>query len=93
MQSKTGPILVGLGFIALTAFLVVICAQQSDSFAEFSQYWGLFGTIVGVATGSIPAFFFQGEAKKARVAAVQATERANSIEIAVAERRAAPPLG
>lgn len=79
MQSKTGPILIGLAYLGLIVFLILFCADQSSSFEEYSQYWGLFGTLVGVATGAMPAFFFKTQADKAETRAEEANARANTI--------------
>jgi hypothetical protein len=79
MQSKTGPILIGLAYLGLVVFLVLFCADQSSSFEEYSQYWGLFGTLVGVATGAMPSFFFKTQADKAETRAEEANARASTI--------------
>ena len=55
MNSKIGPILIGLSYLGLVVFIMIFCAKQSSDFAGYSQYWGLFGTLVGVATGAIPS--------------------------------------
>lgn len=76
MEDKRGPILMGLAYLALVVFIMVFCAIESNGFDEFSKYWGLFGTLIGVATGAIPAFFFKTQADKAGDRADQATKRA-----------------
>jgi hypothetical protein len=66
MNSKIGPILIGLSYLGLVVFIMIFCAKQSSDFAGYSQYWGLFGTLVGVATGAIPSFFFKSQADDAK---------------------------
>lgn len=77
MQSKTGPILIGLAYLALIVFIMVFCADRSSTFDDYSKYWGLFGTLVGVATGAIPSFFFKSQADDAKAAAKAASEQAS----------------
>ena len=76
MQSKTGPILIGLAYLALVVFIMMFCADQSKDFDEYSKYWGLFGTLVGVATGAIPSFFFKAQADAAEAKADDQAARA-----------------
>lgn len=78
MQTKTGPILIGLAYIALVVFIMLFCASQTDTFDEFAKYWGLFGTLIGVATGVIPAFFFKSQADQANEKAAKATQKAEN---------------
>ncbi len=47
-----------------------------DTFDDYSKYWGLFGTIVGVVTGAIPSFFFKSQADQATERAEKEAERA-----------------
>src|SRR4051794_23480822 len=72
MNSKIGPVLVGLSFLGLVVFIMIFCAKQSSDFAGFSQYWGLFATLVGVATGAIPSFFFGSQASEAKTEVAKA---------------------
>lgn len=65
METKVGPILMGVAYLALVVFIIVFCATETTSFDDYSQYWGLFGTLVGVATGAIPSFFFKTQADRA----------------------------
>jgi hypothetical protein len=95
MTDKLGPILIGLAYLALVVFIMVFCAEQASDFDEFSQYWGLFGTLVGVATGAIPGFFFKTQADKAdqRAAAAEddakdASKRAEAYALAADSQKA-----
>src|SRR3954470_20226505 len=66
MSGQTlGPIVIAICYIGLVVLLVFYCGWQTDTFDEYSQYWGLFATLVGVATGAIPSFFFKAQADKA----------------------------
>lgn len=76
METKTGPILIGLAYLALVVFIIVFCANLTSTFEEYSQYWGLFGTLIGVATGAIPGFFFKAQADRATEKANTANEEA-----------------
>jgi hypothetical protein len=76
METKLGPILMGLAYLALVVFLILFCATRTNTFDDYSKYWGLFATLVGVATGAIPSFFFKSQADKADVRAAEATDRA-----------------
>src|SRR4051794_9621962 len=50
MDTKVGPILMGIAYLAVVVFIMIFCAHQAKDFDEFAKYWGLFGTLVGVAT-------------------------------------------
>ena len=91
MASKTGPILIGLAYLGLVVFIMVFCAEQSSGFDEYSKYWGLFGTLVGVATGAMPSYFFKTQADTAKAKADQATMKAE-LYAAVAEPGAAAQI-
>jgi hypothetical protein len=65
MDMKIGPILMGLAYLGVVVFLIVFCAAETRTFDDYSKYWGLFATLVGVATGAIPSFFFKTQADKA----------------------------
>ena len=54
-----GPVIIAVAYILLVGFIIIWIGKETSNFAEFSQYWGLFGLIVGVITGAIPAFFFK----------------------------------
>jgi hypothetical protein len=54
--------------------MMVFSAEQSKNFDEFAKYWGLFGPIIGVATGAMPTFFFKAQADKAESRAEKAEE-------------------
>ncbi|MEY2472287.1 MAG: hypothetical protein QOK28_1616 [Actinomycetota bacterium] len=77
METKIGPILMGLAYLALVVFIIVFCATETKTFDDYAKYWGLFATLVGVATGAIPSFFFKAQADKAVERADKATERAD----------------
>ncbi len=85
MPTKIGPILIGLAYLALVVFIIIFCAQQSETFEEYSQYWGLFATLIGVATGAIPSFFFKTQADRE-------TERARKAEEQVQKEMAKAQL-
>lgn len=74
-MDKIGSILIGLAYLVLVVFLILFCARETDSFDGFSQYWGIFGTLVGVTTGAIPAFFFKTKAEAAETRAAEAGVR------------------
>jgi hypothetical protein len=76
MQSKLGSILIGIAYLALVVFIIIYCGQRSADFSGYSQYWGLFGTLVGVATGAIPSFFFKAQADQANDRAEKANGKA-----------------
>ncbi len=65
MPSKVGPIIMGTLYLLVVIFIMIFCGLRSPDFNIYSQYWGLFGTLVGVATGAIPAFFFKAQADQA----------------------------
>lgn len=77
MPSKTGPIYIAFAYLILVVFIMWFCARESTGFDEYSKYWGLFGTLVGVATGAIPSFFFKGQAEAAQKKADEQTQRAD----------------
>lgn len=72
-------VVVGLAYLALVVFLVLFCAKETETFDEYSKYWGLFATLIGVATGAIPSFFFHAQAAEANQRADQAQARAETI--------------
>jgi hypothetical protein len=78
VPSKTGPILIGLAYLGIVVFIVYFCGERASDFAGYSQYWGLFGTLVGVATGTIPSFFFKAQADQANARADKATDKAQA---------------
>ena len=69
-SSQWSAVLVAVCYLGVVVLLIFYCGWQTDTFAEYSQYWGLFATLVGVTTGAIPSFFFKAQADKA-------TDRAN----------------
>jgi beta-glucosidase/6-phospho-beta-glucosidase/beta-galactosidase len=75
-RKNVGPILMGLAYLALVVFIMVFCATVTTTFDEFAKYWAVFGTIVGVTTGAIPAYFFKTQADKSDQRAAQAVQRA-----------------
>jgi len=77
METKFGPILMGVAYLALVVFIIIFCATQTGSFDNYSKYWGLFATLVGVATGAIPSFFFKAQADKATDRADKEAARAS----------------
>ncbi len=76
-NSNAGPILMGLAYIGLVVFIMVFCAKQTSNFDDFSGYWGLFATLIGVATGAIPSFFFKAQADNAQQQANNAQQKAD----------------
>ena len=64
--------IVALLYLGLVWLIILFCGSRTETFDEFSQYWGLFSVIVGVVTGAIPSFFFRDQAKKAEEAAEEA---------------------
>jgi len=69
-------VVVGIAYLAVVVFIIIFCATQADSFDEYSQYWGLFATIVGVVTGAVPSFFFHSQAQAAEQRASEAQDQA-----------------
>lgn len=67
----------GLAYLLLVVFLILFCAYRSTTFDDYSKYFGLFGTLVGVATGAIPGYFFKTQADKANNLADKATDHAH----------------
>lgn len=76
-NNNKGPILIGLAYIVLVVFIMIFCARESSGFDEFSKYWGLFGTLIGVATGAVPSFFFKAQADNAKQQADNAHQEAS----------------
>ncbi len=69
--------MIGLAYLVLLVFIMWFCADQSAGFDEFSKYWGLFGTVIGVTTGAIPSFFFKHQADSAQDQATSAQSNAD----------------
>lgn len=76
MEGKAGPILMGVAYLALVVFIILFCAGRTSTFDDYSKYWGLFATLVGVATGAIPSYFFKTQADKADNNAAKESDRA-----------------
>jgi len=76
-----GSILLAIGYLGVLVFIIWFCAEQSSGFDEFSKYWGLFGTIVGVTTGAIPAFFFKQQVDAANDQAASAQANAEKATV------------
>jgi hypothetical protein len=70
---------VALGFLALVGLMFWKAAE-----GDFATIWAGVGTVVGVATGAIPAYFFRQDAKKAtaRAEAIAAEAPAEAVEAA-----------
>ena len=79
MNGKTGSTVMGIGFLVLVLILVFALFRETSTFDDFSKYWGLFGTIVGVVTGAIPSFFFKAEADSAKAEAKKQSEKAEAL--------------
>jgi hypothetical protein len=75
---------VAVAFIALVG---VMFWKATDG--DFATIWAGVGTVVGVVTGSIPAYFFRTEARKAgaRAEAIAGAAPAGTVEQA---RQAVP---
>jgi hypothetical protein len=73
--------------VALIALVGVMFWRATDK--DFATIWAGVGTIVGVVTGSIPAYFFRTEAIKAssRAEAIAGAAPPGTVEQA---RKAAP---
>ncbi|HZA05170.1 MAG TPA: hypothetical protein VE617_11435 [Propionibacteriaceae bacterium] len=76
-MENRGAILMGIAYLALLVFIMVFCAWVTTTFDDFAKYWALFGTIVGVASGSIPAYFFKTQADRSEKRAEEEGERAD----------------
>jgi phage shock protein PspC (stress-responsive transcriptional regulator) len=69
---------VALGFLILIGAVAGIALHEYDV-DEFLKVWAVLGTLVGVVTGAVPAYFFAITASKAeseRKAAEEAKARA-----------------
>jgi hypothetical protein len=73
--------------IAIIALVGVMFWKAVDE--DFSTIWAGVGTVVGVVTGSIPAYFFRTEAQKA-TARAEAIAAEASPEVVQAARSKAP---
>lgn len=73
--------LVALAFIALVAIILLTTLPDSGDVDGFLKIWAGVGTLVGVVTGAIPAFFFKNEADSANARAMSAETRANDNEV------------
>jgi hypothetical protein len=80
---ETGPnwpsAVVALGFLALVGVMFWKAAE-----GNFAEIWAGVGTVVGVVTGVIPAYFFRQDAKKAsaRAEAIAAAAAPEAVEAA-----------
>ena len=63
--------LVAVAMIALVAFMFKLAVDH-----DFDKIWAGAGTIVGVLTGAIPAYFFHQQAQQAQQQATAANARA-----------------
>jgi len=75
---------VAIAFIALVGFMFAQAVSH-----DFAKIWSAVGTLVGVLTGAIPAYFFKTQADKAsaRAEAISAEAPAEAVEAA---RKRAP---
>jgi hypothetical protein len=64
-------VVVAFGFIGLVALMFWLAVDN-----DFETIWAGAGSIVGVLTGAIPAYFFHQQAQQAQRDAQQANERA-----------------
>lgn len=80
MAGPTGrqSTVVGVVFIFLVGVIAVV-ALNVYRVDEFLKVWAVIGTLVGVATGAIPAFFFSADAANARAARAKAEERTHAL--------------
>jgi hypothetical protein len=62
---------VAVAIIALVAFMFKLAVDH-----DFAKIWAGAGTIVGVVTGAIPAYFFHQQAQQAQQRANDANTRA-----------------
>jgi hypothetical protein len=76
-NGNSGAVAMGLGYVGLVVFLLLFCGWRTTTYDEFAKYWGLFGTIVGVVTGAIPAYFFKVKADTSDARAADADRRAD----------------
>jgi hypothetical protein len=78
-SSSSGPgwpsALVSVAIVALVG-LMFWKAVDSTNFAEI---WAGVGTVVGVITGAIPAYFFRTQVKQANEIAAKAEQKATAI--------------
>jgi hypothetical protein len=73
--------------VAIIALVGVMFWKAVDG--DFSTIWSGVGTVVGVVTGAIPAYFFRTEARKA-TARAEAISAEASPEVVQAARAKAP---
>jgi hypothetical protein len=64
-DSRWPSAVVALGVLALIGIvLVVTLPRAGESSANFLEIWAAIGTLVGVAVGAIPSYFFSQKANK-----------------------------
>lgn len=68
--------------VAIVALVGVMFWKAVDN--DFTTIWAAVGTVVGVVTGSIPAYFFRVDAQKAsaRAEAIAGEAPADAVEAA-----------
>lgn len=83
---ETGPnwpsAIVALGFLALVGVMFWKAVE-----GDFATIWAGVGTVVGVVTGVIPAYFFRQDAKKAAARAEAIAAEASPDVVAAARNR------
>lgn len=83
---ETGPnwpsAVVALGFLTLVGLMFWKAAE-----GDFATIWAGVGTVVGVVTGAIPAYFFRQDAKKAAARAEAISAEAPPDAVAAARER------
>jgi hypothetical protein len=69
--------------VAIIALVGLFFWKAADS-DDFATIWSAVGTVVGVVTGAIPAYFFRQDAKKAsaRAEAIAAEASPDAVEAA-----------
>lgn len=73
---------VALGFLALIGFMFYLAVEN-----DFETVWAGAGTIVGVAVGAIPSYFFHQQAQQAEARADAITAVADAGLVEEAQRR------
>ena len=83
---QTGPTwpsaAVALGFLALVGLMFWLAVQN-----DFATIWAGVGTVVGVVTGAIPAYFFRQDAQQATARAEAIAAEAPSEAVAAARQK------
>lgn len=73
MKPSWQSTVIALGFIAFAGLALDLAVRSSN----FSTVWAGVGSVIGVLTGAVPAYFFKQQADTSKKEAVTATTRSN----------------